>query len=377
MLLALYIILSFYTALAETRPLSEGESFAFNAVFGTSDMKKLLEIEKNPAAYWEEREKALQDEAVTHIEFCKRYTQEAKAFIKAEALKTNYQPWFVCDPNGLEEVIKADIPESHPAYPTAVALFTAIACDHMCDPTRESTQFLLSFENLCIKIANFKADNDISHELNQRQRWVIRDKAECSLFDSLIMLSNQEYLCAAAPLHQRMDYRAHRRNGAYLFWGYHGSIRRDSVNHAFKQHLLERCLRKHGVSSCDYFRRCWNKKGLIKNDIFALAEQSLGCYYNSHELPSVNGAWSAGDLESLIFPRTESLTDDGFLPIVPYFAMPRHPNFDWKTTELQPRAMDDAQTHGALLYLRSKYCRLHGEAMLNPETRNSWSCTLF
>ena len=63
------MILFLHAALADTRTLSDGEAHAFEAVFGTSDMKKLQEIEADPAAYWEERREALKGKTISHLEF--------------------------------------------------------------------------------------------------------------------------------------------------------------------------------------------------------------------------------------------------------------------------------------------------------------------
>ena len=100
--------------------------------------------------------------------------------------------------------------------------------------------------------------------------------------------------------------------------------------------------------------------------IFALAEQNIGCYYNFHELATVTNGWSPDDLDSLIFPNSQGLTDMGFLQIVPYFTRRRDADFDWRTTPLQPEPLDDMQVHGALKYFRHKYCYEHGKAILYP-----------
>ena len=79
---------------------------------------------------------------------------------------------------------------------------------------------------------------------------------------------------------------------------------------------------------------------LVKNNIIVLAQDSLGCFYNFHELSSVRTAWSPCDLRSLVFPTTSGLTDYGFWKIVPYFTY-HPPGFDWHKTQIEPTADDD------------------------------------
>ena len=354
----------------------EGQALAFKAIFGTSDIQKLQAIEKDPAAYWDEREKALK-EAMTHRKFCEIYTQESQNFIQAESAQTGYVPWFCRWPDKIEQHAKERIGEDDPAYPTAVAFFTALACDHMRDPMREGLNKMRLEMDFDTMLDQFKKPRELSHELNERLRWIICDHAEFSIFDSLIMLSNQEYLCGAAPFHQRMHYQSHQKpDGSYQFWGAHGALIHDVVAHARKQLLLERTLCEKGISHHKYFKKCWNKKSLVKNDIFALAEQNLGCFYNFHELATVNGAWNTDNLRSLIFPKTRYLTDMGFFQIIPYFTAYKSPGFDWRKTPVKPLSMDDAQAHKTLLHFRLKYCGAHGEAILSRATRKPRTCTL-
>ena len=196
------------------RPLAKGESIAFKGVFGTSDMAELLEIERDPVVYWEEREKALKDEAIPHIEFCKQYAEEAKLYIQAAASPPEiYKPWFYYHPNAIEYTIQSKIPESHPAYPTFLALYTAFGCDYLTDP--KSVPVLHTPEDLLESLEKSLEYEGLTSEFNESQIWVMRDNAHFSVFDSLVALSNGQDLCGFMPFHTRASFRAHEHAGSF------------------------------------------------------------------------------------------------------------------------------------------------------------------
>ena len=441
MLLALYILFLFHETFAVTRPFSPGEAIALEAVFGTTNPQKLLEIAKDPMAYWNEREKALEDEAMPHIEFCKKYTQNCLLCIqhsparyetsvsrqyellvrrkraRKRTRKRTHRPehkhahesleqresrlkvaydyespeqrarereyarrcaipygdaaWFIHQPEILEKNIKSIFAEDDPAYPTAVALFTAIACDYTDQPWRhldtmqDETQFRATVEE-------FKEHKGLSHEFNSRLFWVTRKNSKFSIFDCLIMLSKKKYLCATAPFPAMQNYKAHQLSvGSFIFSGRSGPISHDAISHAQNQYLLEERLRDYGISYHEYFKQCWSEEKLIKDNIFELGRQCLGCFYHFRELATVTGAWDPNDLSSLIFPETVHLTDTGFLEIVPYFSEPMDENFDWKQTPCRPKDMSPEMAHKALLQFRSTYCRTQGNALLYPPKQES------
>ena len=369
---ALLLIVSLHSALADLRTLSEGEARAFEAIFGTRDMKKLQEIERDPVAYWEEREKALKDKVIPHLEFCKRYTQEAQAYIRDKTANTpeTDKPWFCQDPNVIADTLKLKIPESSPAYPTALAYYTALACDY-CDylenPRDSDALFIKSPKDFLQDLDTFFLKIDgLSEELNARMFWVIEGLSNFPIFDSLVLFSKKQYLCGATEYDKRMDFVAHLRDPKPpSYYGFSGPIPHDCLSHARKQYLLEYHLGRYGISYQGYFDKCWNKEKLIKNNIIVLAQRALGCFMHFHEAPSLQDSWQKDDVSSLIFPHTPALTDAGFNEIVPYFAThaTRH---NWRKTPIRPKTCG---VHKTLCHFQETYCGQEGRKILEEHSR--------
>ena len=376
MFVIFYILCLFHAVLANTRTLSEGEALAFQAVFGTSDMKKLQEIERNPAAYWEERKKALQGETISHLEFCEIYTKYALAYIKDNTPKDGDKPWFCHDPSAIEKTIQLVIPEDHPAYPTAVALYTSLACDHLRQPTSALFPDISTKEKLLRQVSVFNLfATFLKDDFNTRQRWVIRDNANFSLFDSMVLFSEKQYLCGALA-NNREGFFAHLSSmddaddnpNPPIFNGIFGPIMHDTISHAMMQYILESHLRRYGISYHQYFRRCWNKKTLVKNNIMRLAQDTAGCFYNFHELSSAVGAWDAKKVPSLIFPESECLTDMGFCKIVRYFKE-QDDDFDWHTQEIKPYDFKSSdEVNATLVSWKTRFCDDKGKKILSQYT---------
>ena len=384
MILALYIIVFFHAALAGTRPLSEGEAFAFEALFGTSDMTKLLAIERNPAAYWEEREKSLKEETLSHRTFCQTYTHEVTLSLKSSSLDPEIADglWFYDNIDAIGDTIKLKIPEDHPAHKTALTLFTACACDYLRKPERFDWMANKPSFDRCLNefmqtftkgrnglLGDMSAFINGEGDFNSRLRW-IRNNAGASIFDCLILLSNQEYLCHALPLKTRTGFAVHdTQNDTRLDDGdgcclgeFSYPIIWDVLSRARNQYLLDRHLcRQYGLSRQKHFKQCFNKSSLIAGDIMSLAQQALGCFYHFCALPASPDSWDPNDVHSCIFPTTDQLAERSLAKIVPYFV---HCGLNWHTQTLEPSPTYLDTTHALLLELANTSCKKAGLALL-------------
>lgn len=385
MIYALFIVLSVHVGLAATfspsehvpRTLAEGEAFALGAVFGTKNMPELLKMEADPAAYWEKRAKALQNETISHSEFCQTYTREAEWFLKTPMLHNVLaeKPWFYHNIEAIEATVTSKIPKDHPAYQTAVTFFTTCACDYLWKP--HLFPWMATQESLAQNIDVFlKERGKLPADFYERLRWT-RSKEEPSIFDHLIMMGNQEYLCHAITLRKKVGFEVDPAPNNTLNWvgleegdeccltGFNDPIFFDALFYPQGQYSLQRCLRSYGLSQQHYFEQCWNKNGLIKNDIVCLAEQALGCFYQFRELPAFVDTWSSDNVHSCIFPDTEDFKDPRFLEIVPYFRpKDRGRLFNFRTDALEHVDMDASRVNSLLRCFRSKYCAKAGGALL-------------
>ena len=344
---------------------------AFEAIFGTSDMKKLLEIERDPVAYWNEREEALKGKPLPHLAFCKKYTKEARDYIRTKTakMKKRDKPWFCQDPNAIKNALKSKISKDSPAYPTALAFYTALACDYLEKPWDSSLQSFKTQKKFLEDIDTvFLESEGLSDELNARMCWLIGGLSIFPIFDYLVLFSKKQYLCGATAYSKRMDFVAHRRPFKHpIFSGFGGPIPHDCLSHALRQHLVEYHLSLYGISYQDYFDQCWSKEKLIKNNIIGLAQCALGCFTHFHEAPSVMGSWKSDDVSSLIFPRTNELTDLGFLAIVPYFSE-HATHHDWHTSPIVPPVFLDH--HNTLCHFAETYCGPAGRTILEKYSRS-------
>lgn len=390
MSLVLYILCFFHATFAAIRPLSEDEAVAFETVFGTRDMKKLLEIEKNPLAYWEERAKALKDETISHSEFCQTYTHEIGLFLKKLLREpgATAMPWFSNDIGVIEDTIKLKIPEDHPAYKTIVTTSTAIACDLFWQPEKFSciatkTNFERYINDFMHIFTKGKRGflSDISpfingHDFNARLRWS-RNDAGLSIFDCLILLSNQEYLCHAMSLKTRTGFAVHdTQHNTLIGSGLNGGdscmgefsypLLHDALIYAGSQYRLERHLGgQYGLSQQKYFRQCFNKDSLMAGDIISLGQQVLGCFYQFRESPAVQDSWDPDNMHSCIFPKASQLIDGRLAKVVPYFM---HCDLNWHTQTLEPTPIDLDKTHLQLQWFIAKFCGKAGLALLSTPT---------
>ena len=357
------------------RPLLEGEARAFHMLYGTTDIHKIKEIEKNPAAYWREREQALlhgKDKAVPHREFCAKFVKDAQAFITQTLglwpwpaptwLNTivSNKPWYT-DFNALDHLLHVTI-KDHPALPTVKALAYACIVDDLQDPG-SCAENLKTPQDFCRHIRAFMAEpgHKITEDLNHKQRWFISEDGVFSLFDSLVMRGNGLYLCGAASHPEKhSDFAAHYRGGKPHFSKWTGVIAHDSVTHALKQEQQANALQALDIDDQEYFDACYAPSNLPQGDIITLSEKTQGVFHNFHEACTVSCALDEDDIFSVAFPSSRSLVDTGFLDITPYFAEKNSPlmpsPFNWHDCPLLPAALSEEQVHTTLIELRDKFC---------------------
>ena len=348
-------ILCVLSAFADFRTLPEGEAQAFRALYGTSDMQKLTEIEDNPKAYWHQRAEYLtkgEHRTLSHLEFCERFAQEAKECIAqhlAEQSLTLEHEW---DEDAIERAIREVAPEESPLFPNVRAMFYADLCDKTMSADPDYLGYFTQAEQVRESLEYCKELLPmVTHDFNKKVRWQILPDGQFSIFDSLVMSSQGFFLCAA-PLafSDRLNFKAHGRS----FSGWFGIFRHDFVTHAQRQYAMEAALKEKRVSRQDIFDSCCNPEALTVGNITILSQQIQGWFYQFHELPSTRSFyWD--DLFSLVFPKADDLVDDGFRKITPYF-MYVDAGYDWRHEPLFKARANSDEVHTFLELLAWSYC---------------------
>ena len=358
------------SALAGLRTLPDGEALAFEALFGTSDMKKLLQIEANPQAHWREREEyltsdmknPLQVEAdlqaywrerverlakgphkvLTHLEFCEMLVEDAQESILQNFRLRGEPTQFKLIDSIINEVIdtimKDSLPPNSPLLPNIRAMMYAKFCKRVeedcIDRDTYNKWVLESLQKSVIKQREIL--KDITHDLNDKLCWHISPDGKVSIFDWLVMRSKGWYLCGApSDFAQKLNCKASRDLLAWedrrdpLAW----EVRHTAFKQALRLSVLDRTLQKSGHSYQKIFDTCCNPQALIAGDIVTLSQQLQGWFHLFYEAPSYENSFDSQDPFSLFFPRNHMLLDKRFCAITPYFTAPL--DHDWHKTSLK------------------------------------------
>ena len=335
----------------------EGAHYALRTLFSTNDVQKLQEYVQNPEALWAERKAALFGEggSIDHESFCRRYRQEAEAFIRQHPTPpVEERPWFWDNLDEIEEIVRSIIPENHPAFLSALALYYAHAYDYLCDS--ETEPVVCTREELRERVESFMEleAQDISEEFNQKVRWVTGD--EFYIIDSLVMHSEGFFLGSVSAPQSRALFKAHEKEhtrGSYIFCGWGDAFRHDYLAHALRQYVRTKVLENYGISETAHFRLYCNAQNFSPGNIVMQAQKYLAWFYNVHEIPSLHGSYHPACLESVLFPYTYSLSDYGFCKIVPYFKE----YVEWPKESLSQFYFKSRQEiNETLLLWRNKYC---------------------
>ena len=343
------------SALATDRThLMVGEACAFEAIFGTSKISELTDIEKDPAAFWARRRQALfsgPNQLLTHVAFCTKFAREAQERI-AELLRTaGDSPWFA-NFTHVNSIIKKYFNKSEPLFHTAIAAFYGAICDHAyCRSKRPEMATPEGFERALRNWGN-KCGPDVSHAFNAKCCWQILPSGKFSLFDCLVAREQGLYLSAIPTRYiDRHTFMAH--NGQ--FWGWLGLITHDCLTHSLGQHKLEGMLATLHICYQEQFSLCCNPKTLMANNIIILSRQVQGHFYHNHEIPGGEYEFRAENPLSLLFPTTDYLLDDGFMLITPYFI--EKDDYPWRQRRLSyPQKISQDSVHDTLLSWRDEYC---------------------
>ena len=350
--LAVYALCS-PLSLNASRYFDTEEGHAINAIFGTRSAQEAKTIEANPGEFWHERAGKLKDDAITHQEFCHIYIKDAQEHIAKKIAQSGQRPWFA-EPSAIEELIIEGTDDRDPFFLELMTFSHALACDHTNDPNDANRMVAKSVESMQIFIEDMKTfltNNRVTKDLQDKQRWLVVPEGQFSMFDSMVMLGQGFYL---GSVYDDPNLRMHSYAHNNSFYGWLGALNHDSL-HAHKQNILAQELLKFSISAQEYINACFAPTNLVANDLVSLGQQTLGCFCNFHEEPSVNGAFSPEDKQSLLFPMSPVLSDDGFLRIVPYFShVPK--NHNWWVQPLPAVNEPALRTHATLLRWRAQYC---------------------
>ena len=344
-------------ALAAWRGLGRCEAHAFQSLYGTEDMAKLVSIERDPQSHWREREEALQapGATITHTEFCQRFVQEAKEHIAQNCVKSKGKNLFR-DGEAIDEIIQTFISEDHAIWPTTQARFYAKACDDLWRP-QAHTQAFCGWEKDVSEFIEVCRSHHLTEEFNSQQRWLADSCQEFSIVDSLVMYGQGFYLSSAVDPKERAFFKAHpSATGGFLFQGWDGVIFHDAIAHALRQYYRALVLKdRHGISEQEHFKTYCHHEHIVRDDMITQSQQHLGWFYNVHELPSYNGSYHPDMLQTVLFPYTKHLTDRGLQNTVPFFVY----HVDWKKDCLcrHVGAQNCAsKTHAILMQWRDEHC---------------------
>ena len=339
--------------MAGERSFSPEEKHVFETLFNTHDFEKLKEIEKRPQDFWLERKEHLDGATISHEEFCAIYTEKAKNCLQERIAQARHQPWFHQDINTISSILESHLEKDDPLFKDMQLGLYSLACDYMLTPDDIELQAMQSFPLMTITIhAMIPALRPLSwQKIQDKKRWLTPPDGKFAIFDSLVMLGQNCYLCAAAEDFKRW---AHFTAHFGQLRGSFNTLNHDNI-HAEMQERIILELSKVGISGEAYFQQCYNPTNLTTNNLIGLCQQTLGCFCNFHEEPSNNEAFKPGDINSLLFPTAPGLLDEGFLNIVPYFAQ-IPPDYDWKTKPLPFVPLDSTAVHKTLLDWRDQYC---------------------
>ena len=301
--------------------LDRDEEEALYAIFGTRDPCELKAIEHDPATFWEERRidllLSIPDKVIPHTEFCAMFVRDAEKEIKrilSNHTESGAQQLWYADRKILDDLISERLTEGDPAFHTARAVFYGALCDHAYNPTNLKQLSTKEGCRLALDMWLTTCQPDIKHTLNERLFWRISHNGDVSLFDILIMHSEQ-YCLSAIPsdISQRHQYDGHGGN----FTGWFGLITHGALNHGLSQDILGQKLQSLGLSEQKEFKRYCNPQKLVKGNITTLAQQIQGYHYHSHELPAIS--LRAKNLQDILFPQSIFLLDPELDRVTTYF----------------------------------------------------------
>ena len=348
----LHLLLCALQLLGASRTFTHQEEHVFDTLFSTHNFEKITEIEERPGNFWYERKDYLDGATIPHEEFCTIYTQKAQQCLKNQMVKAHRPSWLK-DPSTLDDLL-TDLanPKEH-FHPDLRLYLHAVVCDYMHTPNKTKFTNIKTERGIRKILHEYKQNLQkvVTPSLQKKKKWLTLPDGKFSIFDSMVMLTQGYYLCAAK---ESFDLWLNFSSHYDYFNGSLGVINHDNV-HAEKQEELAKALSAWGISMQAYRCLCHNPTNLVTNNLVGLCQQTLGCFCNFHEEPSGKDAFTPESPKSLIFPNANALLDDGFLDIVPCFShVP--PGHDWKIAPLSFVQEDARTTHATLLRWRDQYC---------------------
>ena len=359
--------------MASERSFSFEEKQLFDTLFNTHNFEKLKEIEKNPGKFWHERQERLGRTTMSHEDFCAIYTEKAKNSLQKRIAQTQHEPtyhpvdnkhlwairtppkelWFHPDINVISATLESYLEKDDPLFQDMQLQLYSLACDYMSTPT-DSGLFGIKTEDrvrTMIKVFIPRLRPLSSQTLQNKKRWLTTTNGKCAIFDKLVMLGQDRYLCTTPEDYDQWAYFSTR------FDQFRGSFDASHYKNlqAQSQERVTTELERIGISGQKYFQLCYSPENLITNNLVELCRQTLGCFCNFHEEPFDTKAWCPNDRQSLLFPTATDLLDEGLLEIVPYLAQ-IPPDYDWKTKPLPFVRLSQEKVHRTLLDWRDQYC---------------------
>ena len=343
----------FFSALASYRILDKGEAHAFRSLYGADDMEKLIAIERDPVRFWREREEFLMapGTTITHREFCKKFVQETKEHIAQNCAYSKGKASFR-DGEVIDDAMHSIMCEGHPAWATVQAMFYGQACDRLSSRNLRHKEFSGLEKEMAELAHEMRATQD---DFNDVHRWLASPCEEYPIVDNLIMHGKGLYLSSAVEPKGRCAFRAHPDGEKFLFSGWKGVIKHDTLAHALQQYHRALVLKAYGVSSTEHFKMYCGPAYIAQDDMITQSQQHLGWFYNVHELPSIREAYNPSALATVLFPYAVNLTDSGFAQIMPFFTRKAK---SWKENTLAPDACTAGglYQHAFLLKWRNTHC---------------------
>ena len=370
----IYILCAPLLIASNHRSFSVNEKELFDKLFNTHDFDKLLEIERNPGKFWREKQEHLAHATMSHEDFCAIYTEKAKDCLQYRIAQAQNDPvfqsehselfanlvgtlnprnlWFK-DRDSINAILKNSLEENNPLFKDMQLQLYSLACDYMLTPTipegigiKEKGSTILLIELLTPQLRPLS-----SQTLQNKKRWLTTTNGKCAIFDKLVMLGQNRYLCVAPEnIHCWCCFTA--RTGE--FKGGFDTPHYNNVQ-AEKQERITKELEKVGISRQEYFQKCYNPENLTTNNLIGLCQQTLGCFCNFYEEPFDTRSWRSGDKQSLLFPTSTGLLDGDLYRIIPYLAQ-IPPDYDWQTKPLPYSGLSLKQHHSTLLSWRDQYC---------------------
>ena len=308
----LKVVFLFCSAFVCAGPLIKSQ--AFDAVLGTSDPAELQRMAENPQKHWEERKAALfaKGQIINAPEFLDIFTRQTKS--RCEELLKKFGSgggWFE-DLGRFEGLITSVFPKEDAWHKTIKATHYAHLCDfllfHTTNAQKGEDISFLNSKTLFLRQLNKNKDCATPEAVNNNMVWILTKDGFFSMWDYLIVLSENLYLgSAAANVALRDDFSAH----AGLFKAHSGILSHDG-SHAEIAGRFGTILQRHGYNVGDYITECFGQKN-TKN-IIELGQKILFIFMKVHECAPHQMA----SLEAALTEKIPRPLDD-FCEVLPFF----------------------------------------------------------